>query len=219
MSLVADIRKNFGSFTLSASFSLEAGVLAILGPSGSGKSMTLKCLAGIERPDEGRIELDGRILFDSSQKINLKPQKRQVGLLFQDYALFPTMTVLQNIMAGMKGEKTRARAEDYVNQFQLAGLENQLPNQLSGGQKQRVAMARMLAADPELILLDEPFSALDADLKTEVMAETGEWLRASGKKAIFVTHDRQEALKLCTAYIEMSDGCLGEMMPVSELAK
>ena len=144
---------------------MDGGVFAILGASGCGKSMTLKCIAGIERPDEGRIVLNDRVLFDSKKKINLPPQKRKVGYMFQDYALFPNMNVIQNIQAGMGRKPDQKKVQEYITGFHLTGFEKHMPDQLSGGQKQRVAMARMLAAEPELLLLDEPFAALDSYLK------------------------------------------------------
>lgn len=217
MSLEVSIEKKLNSFTLSVEFSLNDGAFAILGPSGSGKTMTLKCIAGIESPDRGRIVLDGRTLFDHDGRTDLKPQKRRVGYMFQDYALFPSMTVMGNIMAGMTGENVRDRAQTIVERFRLTGTESQLPDQLSGGQKQRVAMARMLAADPELILLDEPFAALDHDLRKELMLETEEVFRTSGKKAILVTHDRVEAFRLCDCYAEINEGSLGRVRSSSEL--
>ena len=154
-----------GNFLLDVDFCMDGGVFAILGASGCGKSMTLKCIAGIERPDEGRIVLNDRVLFDSKKKINLPPQKRKVGYMFQDYALFPTMNVVQNIQAGMGRKPDPKKVREYITGFQLGGLEHHMPDQLSGGQKQRVAMARMLAAEPEVLLLDEPFAALDSYLK------------------------------------------------------
>ena len=160
MALEVDITKKLDGFFMHMQFRAEQEIFAILGASGCGKSMTLKCIAGIEKPDEGRIVLDGKVLFDSEKKINLPPQKRKVGYMFQDYALFPHMNVVQNIEAGMGKRPDRSRTESLIRQFQLEGLEKKIPGQLSGGQKQRVAMARMLAAEPELILLDEPFSAL-----------------------------------------------------------
>ena len=165
MSLYVQIKKKLGKFQLDVEFTVEKGVFAILGASGCGKSMTLKYIAGIETPDEGRIILNERVLYDSKKKFNLPPQKRKVGYMFQDYALFPNMTVEQNIMAGMGRKPDKAKVTSYIEKFRLTELEKHYPSELSGGQKQRVAMARMLAAQPEVILLDEPFSALDSYLK------------------------------------------------------
>ena len=147
------IKKKLGNFLLDVDFSMDGGIFAILGASGCGKSMTLKCIAGIERPDEGRIVLNDRVLFDSAKRINLPPQKRKVGYMFQDYALFPTMNVVQNIQAGMGRKPDPKKVREYIAGFQLGGLEHHMPDQLSGGQKQRVAMARMLAAEPEVLIL------------------------------------------------------------------
>ena len=147
MSLHVDIKKRLGSFVLESAFEQDGGVLGLLGVSGCGKSMTLKCIAGIEKPDEGRIVLDGRVLYDSAARVNLPPQQRQVGYLFQNYALFPNMTVRQNIAVGLHREKDRRKREreleDAIHLFQLDGLENHRPYQLSGGQQQRVALARI----------------------------------------------------------------------------
>jgi molybdate transport system ATP-binding protein len=227
MSLHVDIRKKLARFELNVKFDLEKGVFAILGASGCGKSMTLKCIAGIETPDEGQIVLDGRVLFDSKRKINLPPQKRQVGYMFQDYALFPNMTVEENIMAGMekslKGRFMTARAkkrvlkpeaEKYIERFRLNGLEGQYPSKLSGGQKQRVAMARMLAAKPEIILLDEPFSALDSYLRDELEQEMGQLLQESGKPALFVSHNRDEVYRLCDLVSCLDQGQMEPPVPV-----
>ena len=179
MSLKVHIKKDYGSFKLNVDFETSHAPLAILGSSGSGKSLTLKCIAGIEKPDEGYIELNGRVLFDSEKKINLTPQQRKVGYLFQNYALFPNMNVVQNIMCGLthyqckKGSTLKQKYEEklrkvveFLEFFQLKGLEKHKPHQLSGGQQQRVALARILASQPEVLLLDEPFSALDEHLRT-----------------------------------------------------
>ena len=145
MSLVVDIEKKLGKFRLKVAFEAENGVLALLGASGCGKSMTLKCIAGIETPDCGRIVLDGVTLFDSEKRINLPPQKRRVGYLFQQYALFPNMTVVQNIRCGLRGrENADSIIADVIHSMHLDGLENKRPAQLSGGQQQRVALARIL---------------------------------------------------------------------------
>ena len=197
ISLKVNIKKKFGSFCLDVAFETERGVFAILGASGCGKSMTLKCIAGIETPDEGRIELNGRVLFDSAKKINLTPQKRRVGYMFQDYALFPNMTVEQNIKAGMGKCPDEEKVKSYIRRFRLEGLEKHYPTQLSGGQKQRVAMARMIASEPDILLLDEPFSALDSYLKWELEQEMRDMLAEVEKPVLFVSHNRDEVYRLC----------------------
>ena len=162
MSLYVDIRKKLGNFTLETQFEAAEGVTGILGASGCGKSMTLRCIAGIVKPDEGHIELDGKVLFDARKKINLRPQERHVGLLFQNYALFPNMTVRQNLMAGLMAEKQDKRAaeakiREMLEKFELVGLEKHKPAELSGGQQQRVALARIFLSSPKMLMLDEPF--------------------------------------------------------------
>jgi molybdate transport system ATP-binding protein len=211
-----DLRKKLSAaFTLETAFKTEgstpgetgAGTLGILGKSGSGKSMTLKCIAGLETPDEGIIVVNNRVLFDSAAKINIPPQRRKVGYLFQNYALFPRMTVLQNITApasGTKGEK-KEKARALIERFSLSGLENRLPQAVSGGQQQRCALARLLITEPELILLDEPFSALDAELREKMQTEFLGLLRAF-PDSILVTHSRDEAYKLCGAIAVMENG-------------
>ena len=198
MSLKVNIKKRLGNFNLDVAFETERGVFAILGASGCGKSMTLKCIAGIETPDEGRIELNGRILYDSAKKINLTPQKRRVGYMFQDYDLFPNMTVEQNIKAGMGKHPEEEKVRSYINRFRLEGLEKHYPAQLSGGQKQRVAMARMIASEPDILLLDEPFSALDSYLKWELEQEMRDMLAEVQKPVLFVSHNRDEVYRLCS---------------------
>ena len=198
MSLKVNIKKRLGNFNLDIAFETERGVFAILGASGCGKSMTLKCIAGIETPDEGRIELNGRVLYDSAKKINLTPQKRHVGYMFQDYALFPNMTVEQNIKAGMGKHPEEEKVRSYINRFRLEGLEKHYPAQLSGGQKQRVAMVRMIASEPDILLLDEPFSALDSYLKWELEQEMRDMLAEVQKPVLFVSHNRDEVYRLCS---------------------
>lgn len=198
MSLKVNIKKRLGNFNLDVAFETGRGVFAILGASGCGKSMTLKCIAGIETPDEGRIELNGRVLYDSAKKINLTPQKRRVGYMFQDYALFPNMTVEQNIKAGMGKHPEEEKVRSYINRFRLEGLEKHYPAQLSGGQKQRVAMARMIASEPDILLLDEPFSALDSYLKWELEQEMRDMLAEVQKPVLFVSHNRDEVYRLCS---------------------
>lgn len=148
MSIEVNIKKTIGNFHLESEFEAGQEIFALLGASGCGKSMTLKCIAGIETPDEGRIVINGRVVFDSAKRINLPPRKRKVGYMFQDYALFPNMTVEENIMSGMGKKPPMDKVREYVERFQLTGLEKRLPSQISGGQKQRVALARMMASQP-----------------------------------------------------------------------
>ena len=152
MAIEVKIQRKRNTFELNIDFKSDSKRIGILGASGCGKSMTLKCIAGIETPDEGRIELNGRVLYDSAKKINLTPQKRRVGYMFQDYALFPNMTVEQNIKAGMGKHPEEEKVRSYINRFRLEGMEKHYPAQLSGGQKQRVAMARMIASEPDILL-------------------------------------------------------------------
>ena len=210
MSLEVAIEKRFAGFTLRAQFTARDTATAILGASGCGKSMTLRCIAGIVKPDKGRIVLDGVPLFDSEKKIDLPPQKRGVGLLFQNYALFPNMTVEQNILCGLHAEpdraKRRAACAEMIRTLRLEGLEKRLPAALSGGQQQRVALARILAAKPRILMLDEPFSALDSYLREQVESEVGALLAAFQGPALLVTHNRDEAYRLCREMIVMDGG-------------
>ena len=221
MSLQVDIRKRLGGFTLDVAFTAENGVTSLLGASGCGKSMTLKCIAGIEKPDEGRIELDGTVLFDSAQKINLPPQKRRVGYLFQNYALFPNMSVRQNILCGLNREKDRGakerRLRDMLRMMQLEGLEDRKPAQLSGGQQQRVSLARILVNDPQILLLDEPFSALDGHLRDSLKVEMRDLLERFGREVLMVTHDRNEAYNMSREIAVMDSGRLLTIKPTKAL--
>lgn len=200
MALEVRIKKQFPDFLLDVEFQTEEEIFGVLGESGCGKSLTLKCIAGIERPDQGRIVLNGRELFDSKKGINLPARERKVGYLFQEYALFPNMTVEENIAIGIKekkkGEKKK-KIQDYIQKFFLEGLEKKHPSSLSGGQKQRVAIARMLAAEPELILLDEPFSAVDSYLKWKLEQMLLEWLEEVQVTTLLVSHNRDEVYRLC----------------------
>ena len=190
MSLYVDIEKRLGAFRLQSKFEVADETLALLGVSGCGKSVTLKCIAGIMTPDRGRIVLNGRVLFDSEKRTDLTPQQRRVGYLFQQYALFPNMTVEQNILCGIReGSRSekRALAAEKLRMFRLEGLEKKHPAQLSGGQQQRVALARILCSEPQAILLDEPFSALDSYLKWEL--ELTELLGAFDGPILWVSHE------------------------------
>ncbi len=203
MGLFVDIEKKLGDFCLCVKFEAGREVFSILGASGCGKSLTLKCIAGIETPDRGVIRLDDRVLFDSEKKINLPARKRNVGYLFQDFALFPHMTVEQNIMCGAKDKEV---ARDFINRFYLTGLETLYPAQLSGGQKQRVALSRMLAAKPAVIMLDEPFSALDNYLKSNLERQVMDVLEDYDKTVLFVSHDRNEVYRLTDRIAVMESG-------------
>lgn len=208
MSISVDINKKLGDFSLEISFETGAKRIGILGPSGCGKSMTLKSIAGIEKPDSGHISIDGRVLFDQGQKINLKPQKRRVGYMFQNYALFPTMNVAQNIGAGLgvTDEDRNLRVADMIERFHLQGLEKHLPGQLSGGQQQRVALARIMAYRPDIILLDEPFSALDEHLKERLQHEMMSMLEDYEGQVILVSHSRDEIYRFSDELLIMEDG-------------
>ena len=221
MALLVDIEKTLGSFHLQVH--LEAGdeVLGLCGNSGCGKSLTLRCIAGIEKPDRGRIVLNGVTLFDSEKHINLSPQKRRTGLLFQNYALFPNMTVQQNIRAGtlrdQQTEEERSRkVSELMESFGLSDLAGHYPRQLSGGQQQRTALARILVSEPQILMLDEPFSALDSELKFHMEAEVREVIRRFGKTAILVSHDRGEAYRLSDRIAMMRDGMAEKILSKEE---
>jgi len=221
MSLTVRIKKRCGDFSLDVDFTAGRGrPIALLGASGSGKSMTLKCIAGIERPDQGYIELDGRVLFDSEKKVDLLPQRRQVGYLFQEYALFPNMTVEQNIAAGARRLKRADRARricELTAMLHLEGLEKLRPNQLSGGQKQRAALARILASEPRAVLLDEPLSALDNYLKWQVEMELQDLLGRFGGPVVWVSHDRGEVYRSCGQVCVLERGRSAKVMDIKEL--
>jgi len=208
MSLYVNIKKSFKNFKLDVQFEAENETLALLGASGCGKSMTLKCIAGIEKPDSGQIILNDKILFDSNKKINLPPQKRKTGYLFQNYALFPNMTVEENIATGIqlpKVEKGKIISEK-IKMFFLNGLEKQYPSQLSGGQQQRVALARILASQPDILMLDEPFSALDSYLKWQLEQEMSNVIKNFGGTTLYVSHNRDEVYRICDRIGVMSNG-------------
>lgn len=207
MSLSVAIRKRLGNFSLDVQFEAGDAPLALFGASGCGKSVTLKCIAGILRPDEGRIVLDGRVLFDSAAGIDLPPQQRHVGYLFQQYALFPNMTVRQNIACAVRSKDRReAFVEDLLRRFRLEDTASLRPRQLSGGQQQRTALARILASEPSAILLDEPFSALDSYLRSQLEVELSQLLADFRGPLLWVSHDRGEVLRNCPAICVMEHG-------------
>lgn len=243
--LQVSLQKQVKEFQLDIAFTAGKGILGILGASGCGKSMALKSVAGIAVPDSGSIVLrhtgnggepGGRrgqkteenkesfreeVFYDSGRQINLPPQRRRVGYLFQNYALFPNMTVEQNIMAGIEGKEGRRffwmesgsrrqerkrQAAGLIGRFRLEGLERHYPGQLSGGQQQRVALARLLAYEPQVLLLDEPFSAMDAHLREGLRLELIQVLKEFGGITVLVTHDREEAYQLCSRLFLMDRG-------------
>ncbi len=215
MSLRVCVSKRLGSFCLQADFTADREPLALLGASGCGKSVTLRCVAGILKPDEGHIELDGETLFDSAGKIDLPPQRRNVGYLFQQYALFPNLTVRQNIAVAIR-DKSRREAEtgELLRRFRLEDVASQRPRQLSGGQQQRTALARILASHPRAILLDEPFSALDSYLKYQLELELSDTLAQFSGPVVWVTHDRGEAWRNCRRVCVMDRG---RSQPVTDM--
>lgn len=208
MTVRIDVEKRLEEFLLEVEFASDSRRIGILGASGCGKSMTLRCIAGIETPDKGRIEIGGQTLFDSDKKINVKPQKRNAGYLFQNYALFPAMTVEQNIAAGLRGEKEKRhrRVQEMVKRFGLSGLEKRLPGELSGGQQQRTALARIMAYEPELILLDEPYAALDVFLRDRLLQELLDMLKEYEGTVIMVSHDRDEIYRFSEDLLVMEEG-------------
>lgn len=213
------VRKKLNGFDLHMDFDECAKRIGILGASGSGKSMTLKAIAGIVQPDSGAIRIGQHTLYDAAQKINLKPQARRVGYLFQNYALFPTMTVEENVAAGLHGSKVErtTRTQEMIQKFQLEGLEHRLPAQLSGGQQQRVALARIMAYQPEVILLDEPFSALDGYLKDQMQEELIEMLRDYEGTVLMVSHSRDEIYRFSERLLILNRGEIVEQGNTREL--
>ena len=211
MSLFVDMEKWLGDFHLKTHVEVGEETLALLGASGSGKSMTLQCVAGIRRPDRGKIVLDGETLFDSEKGIDLPPQRRRVGYLFQNYALFPNMTVEKNIRCGLREKRDAPMVEELIEAMGLKGLEHKRPYQLSGGEQQRTALARILVSRPRLLLLDEPFSALDSHLRFQMERETRQVIHRLGKTALLVSHDRDEVFRLAQQVAVMRAGQILQM--------
>ena len=208
--LFVDIEKYLPSFNLSVTFNCQNQPLGLLGASGSGKSLILRSLAGVETPSRGRIVLNGRILFDSEKGINLPSRQRRIGFVVQNYALFPHLTVAENIAFGLPQKlPTKIIRQQIANQLelvQLPGMENRYPHQLSGGQQQRVAIARALASRPEVLLLDEPFSALDTHLRAQLERQMIKTLSNYDGVTILVTHNMDEAYRICENLLVMEKG-------------
>lgn len=208
--LEVKIDKSLHPFHLSSSFTVQNEILGILGPSGSGKSMTLQCIAGLQTPSSGKIILNDRTLFDSDKRINIRPQLRKIGYVFQNYALFPHLTVEKNIAFGLnhlpKQEQHRSVLE-IMDRMRIRGLQHRYPDELSGGQQQRVALARTFVTQPDVLLLDEPFSALDRHVKSQLERELLDMIHDHFKGSIlFITHNLEEAYKLCDRILMYDNG-------------
>jgi iron(III) transport system ATP-binding protein len=202
----AGLAKRFGDVVVVDDFELEVGdgeLLCLLGPSGCGKTTALRLIAGLERPDAGTVEVAGRRV--AGPQTWVPPERRRVGMVFQDWALFPHLDVRGNVAFGLDGE-TQGRVGELLELARLTGLEDRMPHELSGGQQQRVALARALAPSPDVLLLDEPFSNLDAQLRAEVRSEVRRVLRSTGTTAVFVTHDQEEALSIADRMAVMIAG-------------
>jgi molybdate transport system permease protein len=220
MSLEVGIEKNVGGFRLAVEFTADDGPLGLLGPSGSGKTMTLRAIAGLETPDRGRIVLHGRTLFDSEQGINVPARARRIGLLFQNYALFPHLTVAKNISFGLGSLPESQRNQRVAQQLAAAhldGLAERFPATLSGGEQQRVALARALAIEPAALLLDEPFSALDTHLRGALERHLRETLASYGGATLFVSHNLEEAYRVCEKLVVLSKGRVAAQGPKEEI--
>jgi molybdate ABC transporter permease protein len=208
--LIVTLHKQLSDFALDIAFNANNKPLGLLGASGSGKSMTLRCIAGLEKPDRGRIILNDKILFDSDRKINLSVRERRVGFLFQNYALFPHLTVAQNIAfglpRGLSSFQIKQEIESHLVAIQLEGIGDRFPNELSGGQQQRVALARALASRPDILLLDEPFSALDTYLRDQLEKLLRVSLTQYSGVTLFVTHNLEEAYRVCHDLLIIDQG-------------
>ncbi len=217
--IITNVSKQFGNFTALKDINLEVAdgkLVALLGPSGSGKSTLLRAIAGLEKPDQGQIIINGR------DATHVDIRKRNIGFVFQHYALFKHLTIRQNIAFGLEirkhpPAKTKARVEELLSLIQLEGLGNRYPSQLSGGQRQRVALARALAVQPQVLLLDEPFGALDAKVRKELRA----WLRRLHDEvhltSVFVTHDQEEAMEVADEIVVMSNGKIEQVGTAEEI--
>ena len=209
MTLMIDIEKKLPGFLLKVNMEFGNEIIGILGASGSGKTMLLNSIAGLVWPDKGKILQDGSASYDSLKKINLPPRERKVGYLFQRYALFPHMTVAENIAFGLsstdRGEKEK-KIDELLDRFHIGEIRNRYPSQISGGQQQRAALARAMASDPGILLLDEPFSALDSFLKNHMRKEMETYLKDFRGTTLLVTHDLEEAYRLCDRILIIRQG-------------
>jgi molybdate transport system permease protein len=209
VALEIQIAKKLPEFTLDVSFTADDAPVGVLGPSGAGKTMLLRCIAGLERPDYGRIALGGRTLFDTERRIRVPARDRRVGMLFQHYALFPHRTVAENVAFGLshlpRGEQA-ARASALLERTHASGLDGRYPRELSGGEQQRVALARALSIEPEALFLDEPLSALDTHLRSQMEAQLQETFATYRRPVLLVTHNIEEAYRLGERLLVLSRG-------------
>jgi molybdate transport system ATP-binding protein len=222
--LIASFRRRHSErVSIQADLELESGggrIMVLFGPSGSGKTTILRCLAGLDRPQQGSIRYDDEIWFDAGRGIDLPPQQRRLGYVAQEYALFPHLTVAGNIRFGMQAsshEEATARVGELLRTVHLEGTENRLPAELSGGERQRVALARVLARQPRLILLDEPLAALDLPLRDPMRRELRDFLRSIDVPSLIVTHDRVDALTIGDRMAVLVDGSVRQVGPVEEV--
>ena len=216
--LELNIKKKLNNFTLDIECKLDSNRIGILGGSGAGKSMILKMLAGIEKPDKGYIKLDDRLLFDSEKKIDIKPKDRNIGYCFQNYALFPNLTVYENIVIGLS-KYERADADKFIEKFELTKIKDSKPNKISGGQAARVAMARILIRKPKALLFDEAFSALDIYLRDHIQEEIAQILEDFEGSAIFVSHSRDEVYRLCDSTMVIDAGKISNLGNTKKIFK
>ncbi|MGC2333129.1 MAG: sulfate/molybdate ABC transporter ATP-binding protein [Candidatus Acidiferrales bacterium] len=220
MSLQVQVAKQLPNFALDVSFTAGDAPLGILGPSGAGKTMLLRSIAGLEQPDRGRIDLNGRVLLDTAGRIRVPARDRRVGLLFQHYALFPNRTVAENIAFGLRhlpAEERSRRLAALIERTHSRGLESRYPRELSGGEQQRVALARALSIEPEALLLDEPLSALDAHLRSQVEAELQETFAVYRRPTLVVTHNVEEAYRLGEQLLVLARGRVAAFGPKEEI--
>ncbi len=212
--LVVKVKKNFvksgvEEFSLDVDARIGGGITVLEGASGAGKTTLLRIIAGIVAPDEGLIKIDSTVFFDAANSINLSIQKRRVGFVFQDYALFPHLTAERNVAYGIKIEDKKikkTRAVEMLSLFRIAHLKNRRPAEMSGGEQQRVALARALASEPQIVLLDEPLSAVDVETRAKLLDEIEFAQNRSGISFVYVTHNEAEAARLGTQHIAMKNG-------------
>lgn len=220
MPLEAEIRKKLREFSLEVSFASGDEPLAVLGPSGAGKTMLLRVIAGLEKPEAGRVLLNNRLMFSAEQRVHVPARERRVGMLFQNYALFPHRTVAENIAYGLHDlsvTEQEKRIAAVARQVHISGLERQFPRELSGGEQQRVALARALAIEPQALLLDEALSALDTHLRNQLEQQLEETLGSFGRPALLVTHNIEEAYRLGKKLLVLVRGRIAAYGETSEI--